>query len=313
MRKKYSKEEFAKIVKESYSFAEVKRKIGLKSTGSNDTVKKYIEKYNLDTSHFTGQNWNKGKSLSEETCLVAVSEILNENTNYKSHYLKERLFKSGLKQQKCEVCGLETTWNDKPITLELHHINGNHYDNRLENLQILCPNCHSQTENYKRRNKNKSKETPTPLSSKHKREERICQYCGKSFWPSSKSQKYCSVECYEQSKARFKKKNRSKEITEEQIKEVWDNFNTLTDMAKYFEVSRPHLATILKEYDLFEQFRSKYTFHAREILQCDLNGNIIKEWPSVTDAVITFNDNGIKDCLANKRRSCEGYIWKYKK
>lgn len=72
-----------------------------------------------------------------------LENILKENTNFKSDTLKYRLVKEGLKQWKCEKCGNEGVWEGKELVLELHHINGNHYDNRLENLQILCPNCHS--------------------------------------------------------------------------------------------------------------------------------------------------------------------------
>lgn len=57
--------------------------------------------------------------------------------------IKGKLIREGLKENKCEICGLINEWNGKPLVLQLHHINGNHTDNRLENLQILCPNCHS--------------------------------------------------------------------------------------------------------------------------------------------------------------------------
>ena len=64
-----------------------------------------------------------------------------------SSNLKNRLFKYKLKDKKCEVCGLEE-WNGQPLAFELHHIDGNRLNNELSNLQILCPNCHSQTNNY---------------------------------------------------------------------------------------------------------------------------------------------------------------------
>ena len=60
---------------------------------------------------------------------------------------KKRLFKEHIKENKCEICGI-TEWNNKPIICQLHHKDGNHLNNNLENLQILCPNCHSQTDNY---------------------------------------------------------------------------------------------------------------------------------------------------------------------
>ncbi len=71
--------------------------------------------------------------------------------------LKDYLFEFGYKQRKCEICNLEL-WCDKPIPLQLHHIDGNHSNNNLDNLQILCHNCHAQTDTYGYKNINKKKE-----------------------------------------------------------------------------------------------------------------------------------------------------------
>jgi hypothetical protein len=73
-----------------------------------------------------------------------------------SHKRKISLIESGLKQHKCEVC-YNSMWNNKPIPIELHHLNGDSTDNSIENLQIICPNCHAQTENYKSKNRTTSK------------------------------------------------------------------------------------------------------------------------------------------------------------
>ena len=90
MKKHYLKENFEPIVTESFSYSEVCRKIGLKDRGSNlATVKKYIELYQLDISHFTGQRWNKGLHNEEINALVPLETILKNNTNYKSDSLKK--------------------------------------------------------------------------------------------------------------------------------------------------------------------------------------------------------------------------------
>lgn len=73
-----------------------------------------------------------------------------------SHRLKIILIKSKQKEHKCEICN-RRRWNNKPIPIELHHINGNNKDNKIENLLILCPNCHAQTDNYKSKNRTSSK------------------------------------------------------------------------------------------------------------------------------------------------------------
>ena len=148
--KKYTNEQFIQAVKDSKSYSSVCRCLGISPKGGNlRTVKNKIEKMNLDMSHFTGSRWNKGLTSDDHPSIKKkeISEILIENSGWGSHNIKIRLLKEGLKEYKCECCG-NTEWNGKPIPLELHHLNGIHTDNRLENLQILCPNCHALTENY---------------------------------------------------------------------------------------------------------------------------------------------------------------------
>lgn len=193
MKEYYTKENLERIIKESLSFADALRKIGLASKGGNcSTLKKYVMQYNIDTTHFSGQRWNKGLAHTNKTSLTPIGEILKENTNFKSHYLKLRLVSEGLKEYKCEKCGCNGEWLGKPITLELHHINGNHYDNRIENLQILCPNCHSQTPNH--RCKKNISNIPKPMG--RKGYECACQNCGKTFKADRATRKFCSRECY---------------------------------------------------------------------------------------------------------------------
>ena len=81
-----------------------------------------------------------------------ISELLVAGTYRGRHNLKLRLISGGLKASRCERCGIES-WQGHPLTLALHHVNGQRDDNRLENLELLCPNCHSQTENFAGRNR----------------------------------------------------------------------------------------------------------------------------------------------------------------
>ena len=77
--------------------------------------------------------------------------LLIENSGWTSHNIRNRILSEGIKEHKCECCGL-TEWLGHPIPLELHHLNGIHTDNRLENLQVLCPNCHARTDSYRGKN-----------------------------------------------------------------------------------------------------------------------------------------------------------------
>lgn len=147
MKTDYSKENMEKIFKESESFTDVTLKLGLGIT-NNRTLKKYISKYNIDISHFNPYK----KGLEKMSKKIELKEILKENISYPSSRLKERLYKEGLKERKCEFCGQGEEWNGKHISLILDHINGIKTDNRLENLRILCPNCNATLDTHCRGN-----------------------------------------------------------------------------------------------------------------------------------------------------------------
>lgn len=146
----YNEEDLREAVKTSTSIRQVLDKLNIVPAGGNyQTTNRRIQKLNIDTSHFTGQAWNKGKIIGPKRL---IEEYLKENSVVQSFKLKNRLIAEGLKEHKCECCGI-TEWMGKPAPIELDHINGNHHDNRLENLRILCPNCHAQTDTYRGKNK----------------------------------------------------------------------------------------------------------------------------------------------------------------
>ena len=140
-----------KAVKNSFSYRQVLSKLGLREAGGNyEQIKKYIKEYQLDSRHFKGRGWNLGmRGIGIPR--IPLEKILIKNSYFQSFKLKNRLFKIGLKSKKCEECGWAKKAESGHLPLELDHINGNRHDNRLENLRILCPNCHSLKPTYRSR------------------------------------------------------------------------------------------------------------------------------------------------------------------
>ncbi len=155
MKYKITKEELELVVKKSLSISDICRQLNIRPVGGNyKTIKSKLKEFDINTDHFTGGAWNQGNRFRPfGSNKRELSEILIKNSPHKtSHHLRLRLIKEGLKDNKCEECGI-TDWNGKPISLELEHVNGDNTDNRLENLKILCPNCHSQTPFFRGKNK----------------------------------------------------------------------------------------------------------------------------------------------------------------
>jgi len=147
-----TEELFRASIAESVSISQALEKMGVKAAGGNyEVFNARVKKLQIDISHFTGMAWNKGQKHSSKRKL---EDYLSNNAAIGSFKLKNRILKEGLKPHECENC-LNTKWLDNPIPLELHHINGNSKDNSLVNLQLLCPNCHSLTDNYRGKNKSK--------------------------------------------------------------------------------------------------------------------------------------------------------------
>ena len=149
---KYTLEEVILAVKENLSIAGVLRQLALRPIGGNyKTIHRIIKDNNIDTSHFTGQGWNVGLNFKPNKG-ISDEDLYVKDSSYKCSWRLREHYKKSTGIGFCERCGLET-WLDQPIPLEIHHINGDNTDNRLNNLILLCPNCHALTNNYRGRAK----------------------------------------------------------------------------------------------------------------------------------------------------------------
>lgn len=209
----YSKEEFAKIVMNSTSYADCLKKLGYASNSGSSTklLKEKIQNENLSVSHFETKSLNE-KTVRTEENVFCTNSTANQST-LRKFYLKKH------PQEKCQICGQVPFWNNKPLTLILDHINGFNHDNRLENLRWVCPNCNIQLETTNARNPN------------HKKY--YCEKCGKQV--SQKGVKLC-LNCYkkEQNENHIQRKNArpSREELKKLIRE-----KPFTQIGKQFNVS----------------------------------------------------------------------------
>lgn len=221
----WNKEKIISVIKDCDSFSQLLLKLGIPRRGNNIyTLKKKLEEFNIDYSHFTYGN----KSKQWEN-YVPAKEYLGTDKFITANKLKKKLLKEGIKENKCEnpncPCN-DGYWLGNVITYQLHHINGISTDNRLENLQILCPNCHSQTENY--------------CGNANKRKIYYCENCGKE--KKSKSSVYC-LNCY-------MKLKRTKRPQKEELIQKFNELKSFNNVSKFYDVSDTSIRKWCKYYKI---------------------------------------------------------------
>lgn len=147
---KPNREEFQTIVNQYNSLADILRYFGLHAgAGNYKTIKKRLKEEDININHIKlGINSNKDRLFTK----LSKNEIINRHFIYgskiNSHTLKMYALRYNILDNICYECGQKPQWNGKPLVLQIDHINGISNDNRIENLRILCPHCHSQTDTF---------------------------------------------------------------------------------------------------------------------------------------------------------------------
>lgn len=139
-------------VRESRSVAEVMRRLGVRPGGrAHRAIRERIDELGLPTHHMTGQGWARGRRNPGGRSRAPLDQLLVSGGHVQTARLRQRLIDEGVFEARCAICR-GTSWMGEPMPLELDHINGDRRDNRLENLRLLCPNCHAGTATYRGRN-----------------------------------------------------------------------------------------------------------------------------------------------------------------
>lgn len=134
------------------SISAVLRSIGVTTTSGTHhaLVKRIAAERGLTTAHWLGNGWAKG--TLRLNLRKPIAESMKNWSRFNGAAARERLIRDGIKERRCERCK-RRRWNGEPIPLTLHHVDGNRSNRTLENTQMLCPNCHAQTDNFAGKNK----------------------------------------------------------------------------------------------------------------------------------------------------------------
>jgi hypothetical protein len=178
---KLEEAELRDAIEKSPSLTAALRRLGLRAAGGNYlTLRRAIEHYGVSTDHFD-PIWTRRATFAPKA--TPLDEVLVEHSTYHRGKLKERLYAAGLKQRRCELCGQGELWQGRPMSLIIDHVNGVGEDNRLEHLQIVCPNCAA------------TLDTHCGRKNRILFEDRARLHCGDAFRPRYETHRYCSQKC----------------------------------------------------------------------------------------------------------------------
>ncbi|MBQ0983710.1 HNH endonuclease [Streptomyces sp. F63] len=153
---RWTREVLREAVAASTNMNEVLRRLGVETVGGQHThISRRVRTLGLDTSHFTGAPATAGPRRHRLPEEILVQQKAEGGRRVPSSRLKQLMLGAGV-EDRCALCGTPPVWRDRPLPLEVDHIDGSWRNNRLENLRLLCPSCHSVTDTYRGRNKRKS-------------------------------------------------------------------------------------------------------------------------------------------------------------
>lgn len=224
----FSSKEFIFIVKSSFSYADLAKRLGYKSFSGDllETIKKKMISFGLSSNDF--------KPIKDREKISRTKEnILCENSTCTQSTLRKFIINNLLLDYVCQICGQEPYWNNKKLTLILDHINGINNDNRLKNLRFVCPNCNQQLETTCRRKKiDKS----------------FCIDCGKEISKGSTRCNSCSAIYRSKNKDGYF--NYESKFPKEEFEERLYKLKNFKEMARIYVVSDNYIKKICKKYGL---------------------------------------------------------------
>jgi HNH endonuclease len=175
---RYAESELREVAARASSLSEILRHFRLRPAGGNHRLlRRWLDEWGISTDHFAGTPPPPRREP------VPLEAVMVAGSRYQRRQLKQRLYDSGLKARSCELCGQGEEWRGRRMALILDHINGVADDNRLENLQIVCPNCAATLDTHCGR------ANRVPVAT------RTCLHCGGAFDPRSPRQRYCCRAC----------------------------------------------------------------------------------------------------------------------